>query len=323
MGIKIKKFTEEHLENAVSIFLKIYTWEREVNPLLPAHVMAEPERVENWLRLLLETGPGVALFQDGRMIAYMVTGDYFTFKGQKVAFVPEYAHGAEIDTEVPWDRLYREMYRELAADWVRRGIPLHIIGFLAHDQELRDILFDLGFGGILAERIRDLSEIPRPSRGLAVEGLEDRDSLHPLHEEHMAFYAQSPLFVRKATDPASVKRDVDEYYDGGDRIFAVREQGQVRAYLAVGESARNSECFLLQQTNTAQIKSLYVTPELRNRGIGAALLNRGIQWAREEGFDALVVEHETANIPGAQFWSRFFDPYVYFSMRYVDNTLGT
>jgi GNAT superfamily N-acetyltransferase len=115
---------------------------------------------------------------------------------------------------------------------------------------------------------------------------------------------------------------VKKFFDDENRIFVFREEGDIGAYLVVGESSRGAEGFLLQQTNAAQIKSLYVKPEHRSRGVGASLLMKGIEWAREEGFDALFVEHETANTPGAHFWSRFFDPYVYFAMRYVEDTLS-
>ncbi|MBN2626580.1 MAG: GNAT family N-acetyltransferase [Spirochaetales bacterium] len=324
MGIVMKKFTEEHLERAVDIFLKIYAYEREVNPLLPPHLLNEPERVENWLRLLIQTGPGVTLFQDGHMLAYMVTGDRFRFKGQKAVMVPEYAHGAEIDTEISWNILYREMYRELSTAWGRQGIQLHLMGFLAHDHEVKDILFDLGFGGLLAERIRDLSDFPYISVGrVTVEELQDGESLIPIHRDHMAYYSQSPLFLKKPADLKDIKKGVQEYFDDENLVLVVREEGEIGAYLVVGESARGAEGFLLQQTNTAQIKSLYVKPALRARGIGASLLMKGIEWAREEGFDALFVEHETANTPGSQFWGRYFDPYVYFAMRYVEDTLST
>ena len=54
---------------------------------------------------------------------------------------------------------------------------------------------------------------------------------------------------------------------------------------------------------------------------GTALLNRAIQWAQAQGYARLFVEHETANFYGSHFWHKHFTPYLYFSMRYVDNTI--
>ena len=79
--------------------------------------------------------------------------------------------------------------------------------------------------------------------------------------------------------------------------------------------------FLLQGTNTAQILSAYAKPAVRTKGIGKALLQRSIQWARAQGYERLFVEHETANRDGGNFWRSHFSPYLYCSTRYVDCTL--
>jgi GNAT superfamily N-acetyltransferase len=89
----------------------------------------------------------------------------------------------------------------------------------------------------------------------------------------------------------------------------------------VGKSTIDGEGFLLQETNTAQIKSAYTRPEMRGKGIGVALLQRAIEWSQQQGYERVFVEHETANIAGSRFWSRYFTPYLYYSMRYVDNQL--
>lgn len=91
--------------------------------------------------------------------------------------------------------------------------------------------------------------------------------------------------------------------------------------MIVGESTIDGEGFLLEQTNTAQIKSAYARPEIRGKGIGTALLQRAIQWSQQQGYERVFVEHETANIYGGNFWGKYFSPFVYSSMRYVDNAL--
>jgi GNAT superfamily N-acetyltransferase len=83
----------------------------------------------------------------------------------------------------------------------------------------------------------------------------------------------------------------------------------------------DGEGFLLQQTNTAQIKSAYARPAIRGKGIGTALLQRAIQWSHQQGYERVFVEHETANVYGGNFWCKYFIPYVYVSMRYIDTTL--
>ena len=91
--------------------------------------------------------------------------------------------------------------------------------------------------------------------------------------------------------------------------------------MIVGESKIGGEGFLLQKTNTAQIKSAYARTEMRDKGIGKALLQRAIQWSQQQGYERIFVEHETANLAGSRFWSKYFHPYLYYSMRYIDNNL--
>ena len=320
MGIIVKKFTEDHIEEAAALFLGVYSWEREVNPLLPSHLLGDPDLIINALRLFAQTGPGVSLFSEGKLIAYMVTGDRFTFKGQKAALVPEFAHGAAIDMEISWSCLYGQMYKELAGQWYKEGIALHLIGFLAHDQELKEILFQLGFGAIIAERIRDLSEIPVVGER-QIERIGDPEELLAIHREHHAFYPDSPVFIEKSLLEDELLADLQGFNDEGDALFVFRTENEIGAYMVVGESSKHEEGFLLRNTNTAQIKSAFVKPELRGQGIASALLARAVKWAREEGFDALFVEHETANLCASTFWSKYFDPYLYFAMRYIDNSL--
>jgi GNAT superfamily N-acetyltransferase len=93
------------------------------------------------------------------------------------------------------------------------------------------------------------------------------------------------------------------------------------AYFIVGPCRGQGEGLLLAETRTAQICSAYARPEVRGKGVGTALLDRCVRWARAHGFERLFVEHETANIPGTAFWRRHFSPYLYASMRYVDSTL--
>jgi hypothetical protein len=50
-------------------------------------------------------------------------------------------------------------------------------------------------------------------------------------------------------------------------------------------------------------------------------LQHAIEWSRQQGYERLFVEHETANIYGGNFWSSYFRPYLYASMRYIDTTL--
>jgi GNAT superfamily N-acetyltransferase len=318
MTYSLVPFAQEHLDPAVALFRESYRQEREHSPLLPTRLLDDPV----WIRDALSTrqnNPGVAVLQDGQLVAYMITGAQFPWKGQRAALVPEYGHSA---TTPDKETLYQRMYMHLAQVWVDDHSHLHLIGHLVHDKALQETLYQLGFGAIVAERLRNLSSIDAATD---IDVVQERDA-HKLVDfelEHNRYYPRAPIFLTRDTDRSAMLADLDEHEQAGDVFFTYYEDGMLRANMIVGHTNPNheGEGFLLWDTNTAQVKSAYAQPDVRGKGIGTALLNRAIQWARAQGFARLFVEHETANFYGSHFWRKHFAPYLYFSMRYVDNTI--
>jgi GNAT superfamily N-acetyltransferase len=311
-------FTHEHLDPAVTLFHISYQQEREHNPLLPTRALDDPTWIRDTLAACLDN-PGVAVMQNDRLAAYMITGAQFPWKGQRAALVPEYGHSA---TSADKETLYQRMYMHLAQLWVDDHVHLHLIGHFAHDEVLQETLYQLGFGAIVAERFRDLSPIDAPTDVAIVE----ESDVHKLadHElEHNRYYLRAPIFLTRDTDRSAILADLDVHTQAGDVFFVYYEDGKPRADMIVGRTISNpeGEGFLLWDTNTALIKGAYVQPEMRGKGVGAALLNHAIHWAQAQGYARLFVEHETANFYGGHFWRKYFAPYLYFSMRYVDNSI--
>lgn len=316
MQYRLVPLTQDYLESAVELFIENYKHEQEKIPLLPSRVLDEPEWIRNSLHSRL-TNPGVAVVEQNQLLAYMVTGFQFPWKGQQAVLVPEYCHSAV----VPKKRaLYQRMYMHLAQEWVNNHIHIHTIGHFAHDRIIQETFYQLGFGAILAERLRDVSVVYGRDDVAIVEE-KDVSNLIELQIEHNRYYPKSPIFILKPTETPEVLADLEAHIQQGDVIFAYYEQHKPYAYMIVGNSAIGGEGFLLQHTNTAQIKSAYARPHVRGKGIGKALLQYAITWSQHQGYDRVFVEHETANFYGGNFWCNYFTPYVYFSMRYIDNTI--
>lgn len=316
MPYELIPFMQEHLQPAVELLIQAYREERSQSPCLPSRVMDEPA----WIRSALQArlvNPGVAVVERGRLLAYMVTGGQFAWKGQQAAIVPEYGHAAIADGK---QALYQTMYQSLAQEWVNQGCHLHLIGHFAHDTLLQETFYQLGFGALVAERLRDLSVVDIRQDRTVKEEL-DISKFVDLHSEHIHYYPHSPIFLSRSTDRQSALADLEAHVQNGDMFFVSYERDEPRAYLIVGKSTFGGEGFLLQDTNTAQIKSAYARTEMRGKGTGVALLQRAIQWSQQQGYERIFVEHETANLAGGKFWKKYFTPYLYFSMRYVDNQL--
>lgn len=313
MDFELLEFTNSHVNAAVGLFQDRYRAERMLVPALPDRAIMDREWISERLGRCLGK-PGVAAVAGGKLVGFMLTNAYFDFKGLKTAHVPEFAHAASgFETEP----IYRAMYTRVAKTWAEEGAFLHLLGFLYHDSAVRSASYELGYGSLINERVRPLE----PVRGAGLAGVAeclDPERIIDLELEHQAYYRDSPVFIAREPDRGSALQDLTESMAVGDRYFVHEQGGAVVGYLSVGASSEGGEGFLLRGTHSAQVKGAFVRPRHRGRFVGASLLQAAVLWARDRGFERLFVEHETANGPGAAFWSRHFDPFVAYAMRYVD-----
>lgn len=316
MTFSLVRFTQKHLDSAVELFLKGYSQEKLHSPCLPSRALDDPAWIRSKLQSALNN-PGVAIIEGGQLLAYLVSGDFFSWKGQQTAFVSEYGHSAINEKK---QRLYQIMYQALAQEWRNRRCHLHLIGYFAHDSLLQSTLYQFGFGAIVAERLRDCSSLDG-FQDKWIKEINDPIELIDLHMEHIRYYPKSPIFIARSTDRPSALADLETHAQSNDAFFAYYDQSEPCAYMIIGESSNSGEGFLLQKTKTAQIKSAYARTEFRGKGVGEALLQHAIRWAQQHGYERVFVEHETANVAGGNFWSKYFTPYLYFSMRYIDSSL--
>ena len=315
---QIVPFTADHLRGAVELFVCDYRREQEESPILPSETVDDAERIYHAIKPLA-ANPGVAVLRDSQMVAFMLSGYRFPFKGQKAIIVPEYCHASVLPDR---RELYRIMYMRLAREWVRDHMHLHIIGHFAHNASLQESLYQLGFGAIIAEALRDLSEVQGVhTTDIAEES--DIGGLLSISIEDSRYYRDAPIFIVKETETGERRAVLESSIREGDTYFAFYENGEAGAYMSVGESASGTlkEGFLLRGTHTAQVKNAFVKPQMRGRGIGKSLLQRAVDWSVGHGNERLFVEFETANYFGGNFWRKHFTPYLYFSMRYIDNTI--
>lgn len=310
------------------LFRDAYLRACSVNPLLPVLDANHEVRLQRRVERAFAYG-GVAAWYGGSLRGFMIAGPSFEFRGLVASLVPEYGHALALGEEVD---LLGMLYAASAERLVREGVHLHLIGHFAADLGTTSALFELGFGAVVREQLRDLSGVGADdgSRGTHRARLEHVDhvlqaeawrDVVALAAEHAAFYRESPVFVRKVADAQVALADLEAHRADGDQLFVYREGGEALGYLIIGPCAGRSEGRLLEGTSTAQIRSAFTVPAARRRGVGAALLQRAIAWARAAGFERLFVEHETAKLSGGAFWQRHFAPYLLFSLRYVDRTL--
>ena len=310
-----------------ALFRDAYLRARQANPLLPPPAPELEARFRGRVERAFAHG-GMTVWRGGSMRGFMVAGPPFEFRGSVAALVPEFAHAVAEGDE---GEVVGALYAAVAEKVVREGAQLHLIGHFAVDTLTTASLFDLGFGAVVREQLRGLDDVAEAAAQGEHDAWQARvervpqagpwDAYAPLAAQHAATYRESPLFVRKDASLQAAVEELEAHRAVGDPLFVVRDGGEPLGYLIAGPCAGATEGRLLEGTATAQVRSAFVLPAARRNGIGSALLQHAVAWARDAGFERLFVEHETANPSGAAFWQRHFTPYLTFSMRYVERTL--
>jgi GNAT superfamily N-acetyltransferase len=128
-----------------------------------------------------------------------------------------------------------------------------------------------------------------------------------------------------AADAARLWMRSAEEHTGHDRIYATAPGAErvmrrfladltsgSHAFLFVAESAGRTVGFIsgelregsptFRQRTWASVDDVFVEPELRNRGMGRALLKSVEAWARERGADGISLQVAAANGRGRKFY---------------------
>lgn len=313
MGYKSIPLTESDIPIASRFVEAAYDAEKKANPILPPTMFGNNEEIIKYIKNCIPNG-AVALEDKGRIVGFMAIFSIFSFKGQKAVLINEISHGSHGKKKY---LIYQKLYESLGNTLKQLNSKIHIMAHFHIDTPLLNVLFQLGFGAFLAERVRSLNTIPNAPK-VKLDQYNDFENIIDLESEHTSYYQQSPIFLKKDCSKSNVIAKLGKRQAHDDVLFTYSENGRPMAYSIVGKCTGDQNGFTLKDTNTAQIMSFYSTPSVRGKGIGKALLNRSIEWARDQGYSRLFVEHETANIYGGNFWQKYFNLYLYFSMRYID-----
>jgi GNAT superfamily N-acetyltransferase len=290
-------------------------------PFLPATYMdatAIAPRLEAWIGRL----PGVVALEDGEPAGFVLSLLVLN-RGERMAYVPDFAHGAEIGREY---ELYRRMYAEIADQWLASGCFMHGITLYPNDQAAVAAWFSLGFGLVVMDALRIVSsnvteQHPPLPTGIEIRraGPEDLDLIAPLELALSRHLAASPAFLPLIVDGGRSALS-DWLADPSHALWIAFSGGEAAAYLRF----EPSENLVLPTSaaTTVSITGAYTREDLRGRGIGAALLQTGLRWAGAAGYTRCSVDFESANLPGSAFWLRQFEPVTHSLIRRVDPRLA-
>jgi GNAT superfamily N-acetyltransferase len=108
------------------------------------------------------------------------------------------------------------------------------------------------------------------------------------------------------TDIDAALADATDYFTGflddeSTEAFLAVENGSVAGYLAGRFYPRS----LRRKVSTAELESIYVRTEFRNRQVGTLLIDSFFHWAAERGAGRAAVSAYFANESARRFYERF------------------
>jgi len=146
-----------------------------------------------------------------------------------------------------------------------------------------------------------------------------------LREGLRRYNASSPIlhaFVRPPPDQVSRILEAERGLTAGPAnayFIAYESDGPVGLMIFTPPEAD----YILTPEGSVYLHIAFVAGEARSGGIGAALVNRGLAWAREQGYTLCTVGYFAPNLLGARFWkAKGFTPLGFTLERRLDERIA-
>ncbi|MFN2167248.1 MAG: GNAT family N-acetyltransferase, partial [Anaerolineae bacterium] len=283
-------------------------------PLMPSRY-EDPDAILPRLHDLAGLGPGVAAIRRGQLAGFLVAYQFPDFRGKPSTYSPEWANGAALDDS---RRIYEALYTAMSAQWVEEGFCAHLLSILASDAEGIEGWRWLGFGLLGADGVCGLQPVTEPTANVDLRraGLDDLQQVTALMGDLRAYMAKPPTFLHQE-DAIGAEEDKEWLADPDHAVWLAYQGTGVVACMVQGPAnPRASE--IIRDRGTTSIVAAYTRETARNTGIGSALLNQVLAWARAEGYERCAVDWEPMNVLATRFWMRYFQPVSYALVRHVD-----
>lgn len=328
--LTIVDLEEKKLDAAAQLLAERQKRLRKLNALLPA-----PSEHPAFCRPVIEEGleqrgaRGVGALLDGDLVGYLVMAPIvFGARDMVAAFFPPrpaQMHGSHAARpDVAFDA-YREMYAVLADEFVRRGYFDHLVYVPAGDTAAHDAFVSLSFGRALVAAIRNVDPVPLDGAQAELHeaGIEDLNVVMGLGEELLEHHARSPIFWPHLAEPyEGLEAHQRAHFEDPTTVHFVAYQRGT----AVGMNSFVPPEWIdrvLRPDKTVYLYQGIVSEAARGGGIGRAILARGVEWARTQGYEHIALHYASPNISGARFWqSQGFKPIEYRLTRHIDERIA-
>lgn len=298
--LEIQPFADEHLDAAASLLAERHRAQRLAEPLLPAVFDFRPHVEHAWHE---DDASGWVAGEDGDPVGYLIGAPRAAGWGEGNVWVGLAGHAVR-EAEI-----VRDLYAAAAEAWVRRGLTRHYAIVPATDEALVDAWFRLSFGAQHAQAIREVPPEPSGDGDFVVRraGGDDAEIAARLDLLLPDFQRRSPVFG--GGSPPGLEELVAAYAEeieqDDEGILLVEKDGQTVGLLTVADVSHSGMHVGLSRPERTAILGLATTlPEVRGSGAGVALTNACFAWAREHGYETIVVDWRETNLRSSRFWPK-------------------
>lgn len=329
-AISVRPFEKSHIPAAAAYLGARHRAGRQRFPLLPER-FGDDDACGELLGSIARFANGYAAEVDGRLVGFLFGMPNMPAPTSTSArFGPErgsmmFAHGHAVAPEVAPGPVYNALFGAFAEDSIRDGIFDHFVHVPAGGRELEEAWVDLGFGRANAVGARDTSPlaIPPATREIRRATLADLDAVCSIGDAGDAYHSGPPIFTPyagKETAEAGREGMRASLADENQAIFLRSVHGQPAGILRI-EPPKGSPLFV--PDNACYIGDTAVLAEARGTGLGAALLEAALAWARSQDFAAVTLHYQTANPLSSAFWTGHgFQPVMYHMRRRLDERIA-
>ena len=324
--------TADDADEAGVLVAARHTAERARFPLLPAAYEDPAAAAELVARTLTVAAGVVTRDPTGRLLGFLTAIDSRPDPSSPMArYAPERAslhlvHGHAVAADAAPAPAYAELFAALAAAALERGVTDHVVHVPIGDPAVEAAWVALGFGRANVVAVRDLRPVERRADRVEVRvaAADELDVVDVLVDEESVFHAGSPIFRpyrRTETNDAVREQLASELASDDHAVLVASLDGDDVGVLCVGPGQGSPLCV---PDGAAYIAATAVLPSSRGAGVGAALADAALTWARDHGHRAACLHFASANATSTSFWTGIgFRPVMAHLRRRLDERIVT
>jgi GNAT superfamily N-acetyltransferase len=304
--LEIHAFGPDFLDDAASLLSRRHAAQRTFEQSLPAEFERPDVARAAIEELLTDNSSGAVATRGDVAVGYVLGTPRSDLTWGPNVWVELAGHASDEPEAV------RDLYALAAARWVEEGRTSHYAIVPASDRATIDAWFRVGFGHQHAHAVREVPQsvamsspdgvVVRLATRDDIEALAVLDGLLPAHQ------AQSPCFsTGKGVWTLEEARAewTEGFDDGDDGAFVAELDGRiVGAAFGCPADRSSAHSGLARPHGAALLAFAVVDPEARGAGIGQALSQAILGWARSKRCDIIVTDWRMTNLLSSRAWPR-------------------